>query len=32
MKRSQSETWIEEIKRRCEVVDIAEKMKEARLR
>jgi hypothetical protein len=32
MKGSQSETWNEEIKRRCEVVDIAKKRKEARLR
>jgi hypothetical protein len=32
MKESRSETWNEEIRRRCEVVDIAEKMREARLR
>ncbi len=31
MKECWSETWNEEI-RRCEVVDIAEKMREARLR
>jgi hypothetical protein len=33
MKESWSETlWNEEIRRRCEVIDIAEKMREARLR
>ena len=33
MKESQSEIlWNEEIRRRCEVVDIAEKVREARLR
>jgi hypothetical protein len=33
MKESQSETlWNEEIRRRCEVVDITEKVREARLK
>jgi hypothetical protein len=32
MKESRSETWNEEIRRRCDVVDIAEKIREARLR
>jgi hypothetical protein len=33
MKESQSETsWNEQIRRRCGVVDIAEKVREARLR
>jgi hypothetical protein len=32
MKESRSETWNEEIRRRCGMVDIAENVRETRLR